>query len=65
MRKHTVKIKWNYPILLENIYCKEDVNEHGIYCITRKYGDNEKIIYIGKTIDSFEHRLKSYEKSWL
>ncbi len=60
----TVKIKWSYPMLFENIVSDIRVNGIGVYYITRKFGGREKSLYIGKTHDSFYKRLIDHEEIW-
>ena len=64
MRIKTVKINWSYPVLYENIFSSIRVNEKGIYYLSRKFGDKETLLYIGKTSNSFYNRLNSH-KYWL
>jgi hypothetical protein len=64
MRIKTVKINWTYPVLYENIFSSIKVSEKGIYYLSRKFGDAETLLYIGKTSNSFYNRLNSH-KYWL
>jgi len=64
MRIKTVKINWTYPVLYENIFSSIKVSEKGIYYLSRKFGDKETLLYIGKTSNSFYNRLYSH-KDWL
>ena len=64
MRIKTVKINWTYPVLYENIFSSIKVSEKGIYYLSRKFGDKETLLYIGKTSNSFYNRLNSH-KYWL
>ena len=34
----------------------------GLYAITRKWGDKESLLYIGKTIDVFSKRLRKHKR---
>jgi hypothetical protein len=65
MRRRTVTINWSYPVSLCDDLEHRLIDDNGIYCIYRKFGSNNKLIYIGKTYDSFRHRLKSHKKIWL
>lgn len=65
MRRHTIKIHWSYPVLLDNVFTKDKVYETGLYYISRKWQNSEKLIYIGKTIDSFYNRLSAHRNTWL
>lgn len=60
-----ITLKWSYPIEFNNILEKDSMNDIGIYYISRKFGNSESILYIGKTIDKFKHRLKDHDKKWL
>ena len=63
MRKHTIRIKWSYPVLLENIDNAKFKEYNGVYAISRVWGEKtseprkEKLLYIGKTERSFEQRI--------
>ncbi|MCG1013216.1 GIY-YIG nuclease family protein [Tepidanaerobacter sp. GT38] len=41
------------------------VNEIGIYAIYRVFGNNETLLYIGKTERSFLNRINEHTKEWL
>lgn len=59
-------VKWTYPREFEN--AKETILSYegfGIYCISRKFGRNETILYIGKTDRQFRDRLKNHRKVWM
>lgn len=64
MRIKTIKINWSYPILYANIFSSNKINDKGIYYLSRKFGDKETLLYIGKTNNSFYNRLYSH-KDWL
>ena len=63
MRSRIVKIEWSYPRTYDNIFYSPQINDIGIYCLSRKYGENETLLYIGKTNHSFYSRLNSH-KEW-
>ncbi|MEA5135572.1 MAG: hypothetical protein VB035_05475 [Candidatus Fimivivens sp.] len=65
MRKRTVTIHWSYPTMLENIYEHNIIENIGIYCIYRKFGNKMSLLYIGKTSYSFKSRIYAHEKQWL
>ena len=65
LRRHTIKIHWSYPVLLNNIFNKDEVYGTGLYYISRKRENSEKLIYIGKTIDCFYNRLAAHSNTWL
>lgn len=60
-----ITIEWSYPIEINSILQKECVNDIGIYYISRKFGEKQSILYIGKTTDCFQRRLKSHKEDWL
>ena len=45
----TVTLKWYGPYNLERALLPDVVYEKGIYLITRKWGESEKLLYIGQT----------------
>ena len=63
MRKRTIRIKWSYPVLLDNIDNAKFKEYNGIYAISRVWGEKtsepqtEKLLYIGKTERCFEQRI--------
>ena len=62
--KH-ITIKWSYPTEIDKILQTEDMNDIGIYYISRVFGKKESILYIGKTTHSFGSRLESHKEKWL
>lgn len=65
-KQKTIIVKWSYPREFENAKETELSYEgNGIYCISRKFGGNETILYIGKTDKQFRDRLKSHSSIWL
>lgn len=60
----TVKLYWSMPMEIDNFFESEDAKDIGIYFITRKFGNSETPLYIGKSIHSFKSRIKSHEE-WL
>lgn len=65
-KQKTIIIKWSYPREFENVKETELSYEgYGIYCISRKFGGNETILYIGKTYRQFRDRLKNHKKNWM
>lgn len=65
MRLRNVEINWSKPMLYENSYYNERVDGKGLYYISRKFGGNEALLYIGKTYDCFFIRLLSHDENWL
>lgn len=65
-KQKTIIINWSYPREFENAKETELSYEgYGIYCISRKFGGNETILYIGKTDWQFRDRLKNHKKAWM
>lgn len=60
-----ITIEWSYPIEINNILQKECMNDIGIYYISRKFGEKQSILYIGKTTYNFKSRLESHKEYWL
>jgi len=60
-----ITIKWSYPKKFDMVLNSEMADHIGIYYISRKFGDKETLLYIGKTIASFESRLSDHKKKWL
>ena len=66
MRKRTIHIKWTFPVLLDNFDKAKYKDYNGIYAISRIWGEktgepqDEKLLYIGKTIRSFEQRIREH-----
>ncbi|HZK02155.1 MAG TPA: hypothetical protein VFC96_04750 [Anaerovoracaceae bacterium] len=64
MRAKKVNIDWSYPRTYENIFYSPQIYDIGLHYLSRKYGNNETLLYIGKTSNSFYNRLNSH-KYWL
>lgn len=65
MNIRNITLEWSYPKRLENIFDDERVYDKGIYCIYRRFGGNDTLIYIGKTKDSFFNRLSCHCENWI
>ena len=63
MRSKSVKVDLSYPVLYENVFHSPRINDIGLYYLSRRFGDNETLLYIGKTSSSFYNRLLSH-KEW-
>ncbi len=49
-RQRNTEISWSYPKRLESALKSETcLNSWGIYYISRKFGQNETLLYIGLT----------------
>lgn len=59
-RYRNITIKWDYPIEFSSILQKETMNDIGLYYISRKFGNKESMLYIGKTTYSFYSRLDTH-----
>lgn len=60
-----ITVEWSYPVEINSILRKESMNDIGIYYISRKFGEKQSILYIGKTTYNFWSRLESHNKDWL
>lgn len=60
-----IMIEWSYPIEFDRILQYECMKEIGLYYITRKFGNKESNLYIGKTTYSFFSRLDCHRWNWL
>lgn len=60
-RKQTVILKWSYPQEIENFKFSHYDDMMGIYMITRKIGNKQSIIYVGKTKRFITKRLYEHE----
>jgi hypothetical protein len=65
MRNHDIKIKWSKPYPFKKVFEYEVVDERGLYCISRIFGANESIIYIGMATNTFRERLVSHKNNWI
>lgn len=59
-RYRNITIKWDYPVEFSSILQKEGMSDIGIYYISRKFGNKESMLYIGKTTNNFMSRLESH-----
>lgn len=61
------EIKWSYPIKVDSALTKERcIDSWGIYYISRKFGSNETLLYIGLTFhQNFIHRITQHHKNWM
>lgn len=64
-RMKNVTINWSYPRLLANMWYDEQMNNIGLYYISRKFGTKETLLYIGQTYDCYYNRLASHNYWWL
>lgn len=68
MRKKTIRISWQYPILLDDVSESSFKDCKGIYAISRKWGEKtsdareENLLYIGKTERNFEQRMLEHQQ---
>lgn len=64
-RLKNVTVAWAYPRHLDNLWYDEQLNNVGLYYISRKFGTRETLIYIGQTYDSYYNRLVAHDFNWL
>ena len=60
-----VSICWHGPYKLSNLGSQSISAQSGVYAIYRKFGNSQKLIYIGMTERSFLSRLKEHTYEWL
>lgn len=59
-----VTINWNGPYLLHDLETYETSTSSGIYAISRVWGGNETLLYIGKTTRTFFQRMNEHNRDW-
>ena len=66
MNEIDIEVKWSYPKAFEKIIETEIAQSGwGIYYISRKFGENETLLYIGITYaQNFKARLDSHSWNW-
>ena len=70
METKKIHIRWSRKVPIYEYESSKYVSDVGIYMITRKWGEisgnsrDERLLYIGKTIDSFRNRLASHTEDW-
>ena len=60
-----VVINWNGPYKFENMSQYEVAYGNGIYAISRVWGNNETLVYLGQTVRDFTTRLNEHQEEWL
>lgn len=58
-------IHWSGPYKFDNIRYYERTYQGGIYAISRFWGSNESLLYIGRTERDFGTRIYEHQKNWL
>lgn len=57
MGARIVEINWSYPQLYERVFNSSRLNEIGLYCLSRKFGENEKMGWkMGSILQRFTGR---------
>ncbi|MGK4568145.1 GIY-YIG nuclease family protein [Flavobacterium sp. 3HN19-14] len=66
-RLKNAEIKWSYPRETDSALLSEIcIESWGIYYISRKFGNNETLLYIGLAYhQNFIKRIKQHKKKWL
>ena len=66
-RTKTIEIIWSYPLKVDSALTKERcIDSWGIYYISRKFGGNETLLYIGLTFhQNFINRIIQHHKKWM
>lgn len=60
-----VNVKWFGPFNIETFYHKEIALNIGVYAIYCVNGEEEILLYIGKTRRNFMQRITEHNKDWL
>jgi hypothetical protein len=62
-----VKILWTGPYSIDSCIEKlKNYDDFGIYMITRNFGDNLSLLYIGRVYwRTFSERISEHEQTWL
>lgn len=58
-------IDWHGPFNMENLSKHDIAYQYGLYTISRVWGNNESLIYIGKTERDVVTRIEEHNKEWL
>ncbi|ARE87228.1 GIY-YIG catalytic domain protein [Clostridium formicaceticum] len=58
-------LNWYGPYSIDNIKNYDVAYLWGIYAIYRRWGNREKLLYIGKTEREFLERINEHYGSWL
>lgn len=61
MKTKKVIVDWSDPRTYDSVFYSPRIQDIGLYCLSRKYGNNETLLYIGKTNHSFYSRLSSHQ----
>ena len=61
----TVNVRWYGPYSFDSLIYRDISLNRGIYAIYRVYGENETLLYIGKTSRNFLSRISEHNKHWL
>ncbi|NMC32397.1 MAG: GIY-YIG nuclease family protein [Veillonellaceae bacterium] len=60
-----ITINWTGPYKMDNICYYERTYQGGIYAISRIWGSNESLLYLGRTERNFATRINEHQKQWL
>lgn len=58
-------INWSGPYGIENLNKYDIAYNSGIYAISRVWGNNETLLYLGKTVRDFATRLDEHQVAWV
>ena len=66
-RVRKMELEWSYPLKVDSALTKERcIKSWGIYYISRKFGGNETLLYIGLTFhQNFLSRIVQHNKNWM
>lgn len=58
-------INWHGPYNIETMLMHNVTSNAGIYSISRVWGNNETLLYLGQTVRNFATRLNEHQRNWL
>ncbi len=59
--RRKIEIEWSKPLSIEAFWNDVRRNEIGLYCVSRKNGGLETLLYIGKATVSFSRRIRGHQ----
>ena len=59
--RRKIEIEWSKPLSIEAFWNDVRRNEIGLYCVSRKNGGLETLLYIGRATVSFSKRIRGHQ----
>ena len=59
--RRKIEIEWSKPLSIEAFWNDVRRKEIGLYCVSRKNGGLETLLYIGKATVSFSKRIRGHQ----